>query len=192
MEASQNAAFWPVGLSTVTWQSYLPGGSCRSARLNSSGAVFSRSLAPLFTTMGWVSKAFFCPAYRLTNATSGWKRFRALLVGLQVDVHVAALAEDSRHAGNQLLAVADQGVGRFSPVLALYRVIKRFLQVHALAAQHHRADGNALLFLIQIRDHKGGLVGPDAARLGVPRQKLDGVFPGQQREARVVLDGPLG
>ena len=36
------------------------------------------------------------------------------------------------------------------------------------------------------------LIGSDAARFGVARQKLDRVFSGQQREAGVVFDGPLG
>ena len=52
--------------------------------------------------------------------------------------------------------------------------------------------GIRLVFLIQVRDHELVHVGADAARLVVARQELDGVGAGQQREAGVVFDRPLG
>ena len=44
--ACQNAAFCPVGSTTVTWQLYLPGGSLFSDRLNLSGTVFNLLFTP--------------------------------------------------------------------------------------------------------------------------------------------------
>ena len=60
--ARQNAAFCPVGSSTVTWQSYSPGGSWFSAMLKLRGIVFNRLSNPLVTSIGCVSNAFVCAA----------------------------------------------------------------------------------------------------------------------------------
>ena len=56
---------------------------------------------------------------------------------------------------------------------------ERIPQVHALAAQHHGADGNALLLLVQIGDDELRHVGADAAGLVVARQQLESVVPGK-------------
>src|ERR1700692_3033019 len=59
--ACQNAAFCPVGSSTVTWQLYCPGGSLLSDRLNFNGTVFSLLASPSDTGSGSVSNTFVCP-----------------------------------------------------------------------------------------------------------------------------------
>ena len=71
-------------------------------------------------------------------------------------------------------------------------VVDGVLQIDALAAEHNRADGDALDFLVQVGNDKVGLVGADSAGFVVARQELDGVFAGQEREAGVVFDGALG
>src|ERR1700693_331880 len=45
--------------------------------------------------------------------------------------------------------------------------VEGVFQIHTLAAQYHRTDGNPFNFFIQIRDEELGLIGPDAPRLGV-------------------------
>ena len=83
----------------------------------------------------------------------------------------------------------DQRIGLRRLVL---RRIQGILHVDPLAAQHHGADRNALLFLVQVRDHKLSLISPYPARLIVTRQKLDRVVSRQKREPRVVFNRTLG
>ena len=104
--ACQNAAFWPAGSSTVTWQLYSPGGSLPSERLKLQGHGLQLVVQPSVTASGGVSK----PCVAAVESHKGDQRLgggRSRLVGLQVDVHVAALAEHARHAGNQLLPVLE-------------------------------------------------------------------------------------
>ncbi len=59
--ACQNALFCVVGSRTVTWQLYWPGGRLLSGTVKLSGAVPRWAAGSRLTSMGWVSKAFFCP-----------------------------------------------------------------------------------------------------------------------------------
>ena len=107
---------------------------------------------------------------------------------------LVAGTEDTRHAGDELLSVLHEGIHGliFGAVLGFRSVVDRLPQIHALAAEHHGADGNALQFLVQVGDDEGGLEGADSARFIVARQELDGVFSGQKRESGVVLEGHAG
>ena len=109
---------------------------------------------------------------------------------MQVDIHVASLAEDTGDARDQLLAFLDQWIGDLHLILA--GSVDRFTEVHALAAQYHGADGDALRFLIQVGNHEFGHVSADATGLVFAREHLDGVGAGKQRVACIVLDGALG
>ena len=84
------------------------------------------------------------------------------------------------------------GLAVSSRSLALDRVIERVLQIDALAAQHHGADGDSLLLFVQVGNDERGLIRPDSPRFVIARQKLDGVFSGKNREAGVVFNRPLG
>ena len=59
--ACQKAAFRLFGSTTLTWQSYRPGGSLFSVRLNRSGSAFDFGSIPSVTASGGVSKALVCP-----------------------------------------------------------------------------------------------------------------------------------
>src|SRR5579871_54685 len=69
--ACQNAALRAFESITVTWQLYWPGASAASETLNCTGSVFSFEVVPSVTDTGGVSKAFVCPRYSVTNASSG-------------------------------------------------------------------------------------------------------------------------
>ena len=87
----------------------LAGGKLRQGNAEAQGMVFSRLSFP--PSLPWAG--FQTPSSAgVVEAHKGdqrLERLRALLVGLQVDVHVAALAEDARYAGNQLLPVRTSG-----------------------------------------------------------------------------------
>ena len=74
-----------------------------------------------------------------------------------------------------LQAALHQGI-RFQQLLVLLRAEYRVVEIHPLAAQHHGTDRYALLFLVQIRNHKRRLECADASRLIVPRKKFDHVL----------------
>src|ERR1035438_6434369 len=105
----------------------------------------------------------------------GWAALERRLIGLEVDVYLVTRAEDSSHARNQFLAVFNQGVDRYFLLLVrtFLGVIECFLEIDALAAEHDRANRDALVLLVQVGNHEGGLVGADSARLIVARQELD-------------------
>src|SRR5437879_3544582 len=85
------------------------------------------------------------------------------LVGLEVDVHVALLAEDAGHARDQLLAFLHERVRCLLLVLA--GGVQRLFEVDALAAQHDRADRHALVLFVQVRHHE---LGSSPRRAGRP------------------------
>jgi len=96
--ACQNAALLAAGSSTVTWQLYLPGDNLPSARLNFRGTALDFGSSPSVTA----AAPFRTPCLAAVEAHERHQRLHgggAALVGLQVDIHVAALAEDARHAG---------------------------------------------------------------------------------------------
>lgn len=96
--------------------------------------------------------------------------------------------------GTSFLSVLDEGVdgGFLFAVFAFGGVVERVLEVDALAAEHDRADGDLLLFLVEVGDDEGGLVGADSAGLVVTGEELDHVAAGEEGEAGVVLDGAVG
>ena len=72
------------------------------------------------------------------------------------------------------------GLATSSLSLAFHCVVERILQIDALAAQYHGADGDSLLLLVQVRNDKRGLIGSDSSGFVIPRQKLDRVFSRKQ------------
>ena len=113
---------------------------------------------------------------------------------MKIDIHVPAFAEHPSYAGNQFLTILDQRVDRlfFVFILILCRVIERLLEVDALAAQYHGADGNSLFLFVQVGNDKTGLISPDSPGFGIPGKKLDRIFSGEKREPSVVFNRPLG
>src|SRR5271167_1411913 len=82
----------------------------------------------------------------------------ALLISFQVNVQGLILTKHARDAGNQLLAILNQRIGSFGAVFVLDRVIKRVLDLHALAAQNNRADGDALFLFVQVGNDERSLI----------------------------------
>ena len=98
-----------------------------------------------------------------------------MLVRLQEHVQILPLTEYPSHAGNELLAVGDQricGVGRN----LLLHTVNRVAERNALAAQYHGANGDALLFLDEIRHDECCLIRAHPARLRVAHEILDHVL----------------
>src|SRR5664280_364584 len=103
---------------------------------------------------------------------------RRWLIGLQVHIQAAPLAEHPSHAADQLLAVLYQRVsGNLLGLLLPFRgVVDGIGHERALARQHHRADGYTLRLFAQVRNHERRLERPDLPRRIVPRQHLDRVL----------------
>src|SRR5512136_1672642 len=59
--ACQKAAFWPVGLTTVTWQVYSPGGRLLRGRLNLRFTALDLASGGSVTASGFVSNALVAP-----------------------------------------------------------------------------------------------------------------------------------
>ena len=90
-----------------------------------------------------------------THERDQWLDARCtLLVCLQVDIHLVALTEHARYAGNQLLSVLHQRVDSFVFVSVLFPggIVERILEVDALAAQHDGTDWDSLLLFVQVRN----------------------------------------
>ncbi len=117
--ACQNAAFCAPGSSTVTWQLYSPAGSLSSERSNRMRECLRLGIQAIRHCDRGGFESFGLSAIESHESHHGLRGGGGALVGLQIDIHIAALAEHARDAGNQLFSVLDQRVDRVGlrPVL---------------------------------------------------------------------------
>src|SRR5262245_29112597 len=69
--ACQNAAFWPVGSSTVIWHTYSPSSNLSRGTESLIGTAFDFESMPVLMVNGAISKTFSVPRKNVTKTATG-------------------------------------------------------------------------------------------------------------------------